>query len=261
MAANCLASLVAALDAQPACDLAHCNLRVIDDSGRPTADWWSYTSAFARSSGDYLNRPHTRRAPFDAWLHLLGHSVYISTTQLLIRRTLFDRVGLFESRWGSVGDFNWNMRAAMVANTVHVPDTWGGWRVHPGQATAAAAIGSAEHAERIQSMIEDALTRSGHALAPPLQKPLAQSCELGEFLRSLESRPSSLSRKGFVLRRLIAGSATARAYLKAESGLFGGPRLPDAAPDLIRSWLESAGMGTVLVDAPIRAHASPRSSA
>jgi hypothetical protein len=64
---------------------------------------------------------------------------------------------MFESMWGSAGDFNWNMRATLVANTVHVPDTWGGWRVHALQATAGACIGSAEHAAKIDAMIEHAI--------------------------------------------------------------------------------------------------------
>ena len=89
-----------------------------------------------------------RRAPFDGLLHLRGRAVYTSITQLLIRRSLFDRIGHFDSRWGSVGDFNWNMRAGLVTNTVHVPDTWGGWRIHASQATALNDFMSAEHAER-----------------------------------------------------------------------------------------------------------------
>ena len=76
---------------------------------------------FARSSGQLLHRAHIRRAPFDGLSHLTGEIVYTSLTQLLIRQSLFTGIGLFSSRWGSVGDFNWNMRACLVANTVHLP--------------------------------------------------------------------------------------------------------------------------------------------
>ena len=102
---------------------------------RRVSGWWSTRSVFALSSGPLLDRSHIRRAPFDGLLHLSGRSVYISITQLLIRRSLFDRIGLFESTWGSVGDFNWSMRAGLAASTVHVADTWGGWRLHAAQAT------------------------------------------------------------------------------------------------------------------------------
>src|SRR5207302_9066095 len=132
-----------ALDANPDCDLAHCNLRMFDTHGDELAStWWLKCSVFARSSAELLQQQHVRRAPFDGLLHLLGDTVYTSITQLLIRRSLFSRIGLFESRWGSLGDFNWNMRAGLLANAVHVPDTWGGWRQHTAQATAAARFGS-----------------------------------------------------------------------------------------------------------------------
>jgi len=84
---------------------------------------------------------------------------------LLIRRTLFDRIGYFKSRWGSVGDFKWNMRAGLVTNTVHVPDTWAGWRIHASQATALNDFMSAAHARKIDEMIDDAVERS-RALLP-----------------------------------------------------------------------------------------------
>ena len=88
-----------------------------------------------------------------------------SITQLLIRRSLFDRIGYFNSRWGSVGDFKWNMRAGLVTNTVHVPDTWAGWRIHASQATARNDFMSAAHARKIDEMIDDAIERS-RALLP-----------------------------------------------------------------------------------------------
>ncbi len=103
MAPDCLARMVAALDAHPECDIAHCALRPIDGNGDDAtalAHWWRHQSAFARSSGSLLTRPHIREAPFDGLLHLLGDSVYVSITQLLIRRSLFDRIGLFQRPGG-----------------------------------------------------------------------------------------------------------------------------------------------------------------
>jgi glycosyltransferase involved in cell wall biosynthesis len=117
MAPDCLEQMVDALESVPDADLAHCRLRIIDEKGRDAADWWWAGSIFARSSGELLHRRHVRRAPYDGLLHLSGESVYVSITQLLIRRSLFDRIGLFEPRWGSVGDFNWCMRAPASLRT------------------------------------------------------------------------------------------------------------------------------------------------
>lgn len=249
MPPDCLEKLVAALEAHPDCGIAHCRLRMIDEHGRDTeSEWWPTQSTFARSSGELLQRPHIRRAPYDGLLHLLNSSVYISVTQLLIRRSLFDRIGLFKSQWGSVGDYNWNMRAGLAANTIHVPDTWGGWRVHSNQATAGAAVGSLEYSGKIQRMIDDAIASCEKTLAPHLLKPLLRTRKFGAFLSEIaRRRDNSLQRRAFIIRRLLTGSAAARTYVWAKAGLLGVRPWPQSAVDLVRNWLEDAGMGEVLV--------------
>jgi hypothetical protein len=252
MPPDCLEKLVAALDAHPDCDLAHCQLRAIDENGRDAAstwEWWSQGSLFALSSGPLLHCLHVRRAPFDGLLHLLGGSVYVSITQLLIRRSLFDRIGFFESTWGSIGDFNWSMRAGLVANTLHVPDTWGGWRVHSTQATAGIKFDSAEHAGKIDEMIEHAIDTCREFLSPVVRQRLAsrwsaEAKELRAFRREAARRGNyARARRGaFIMGRVLAGSAPAREYVKQR--LLG--RCP---PDWVRSCLEEAGYGTVLVPA------------
>lgn len=159
MPTDCIEKLVAALEANPTCDLAHCPLRVVDEWGEERDIGWK-ESTFGRSAPELLDCPHIRLAPFDGLLHLLRWSVYFSITQLLIRRDLFDRVGLFESRWGSMGDFNWNMRASLVANTVHVPDTWGGWRTHSGSASSANIGDCPQYQAKIDQMIAHAFQAS-----------------------------------------------------------------------------------------------------
>ncbi len=106
MAHDCLEKLVAALDRHRDCDLAHCPLRATDERGTRAETierWWFHDSTFAVSSGPLLHQPHRRAAPFDGVLHLLGGTVYTSITQLLIRRSLFERIGYFQRTWGSIG--------------------------------------------------------------------------------------------------------------------------------------------------------------
>lgn len=250
MASDCLAKLVAALDARPDCDLAHCTLRAIDEHGRDItemADWWSSQSSFALSSGALLNQRHVRRAPFDGLLHLLGGSVYLSITQLLIRRSLFDRIGWFERTWGSVGDFNWSMRAALAANAVHVPDTWGGWRIHSTQATAGAALGSTQHAEKIDGMIDHAIAASEHFLTPSLRQHLVdrwapEARAYREFMRTVAQRSHRppRERRAFLLRQIWSGSAPAREYVTS--------RLLRRPPtDWVRRCLHEAGVAANLI--------------
>jgi hypothetical protein len=248
MPPDCLEKLVAALEAHLDCDIAHCRLRIIDEQGNDTdSEWWPTGSTFARSSGDLLQRPHIRRAPYDGLLHLLNSPVYISITQLLIRRSLFARVGLFKSQWRSIGDYNWNMRAGLIANTIHVPDTWGGWRVHSKQATAGAAIGSVEHSGKIQGMIDDAIASCEKTLPPQFLEPLLRTRKFSAFISEVGRRTNLLQRRAFIVGRLLSGSAAARAYVWAKAGLLGARPWPQSAVDLVRHWLEDAGTDEVLV--------------
>lgn len=220
MSPDCLEKMVIALDERRDCDIAHCTLKVIGDDALKMSQWWADESLFALSSGPWVDQLHIRKAPFDGLLHLYGETVYTSLTQLLIRRALFDRVGLFENRWGSIGDFNWTMRAGLVANTIHVPDTWAGWRLHPNQATHAAAIGSWKHRCMIEEMIDNALQCAWCELPVLLRQRLRWGRRryfidrLG-LIRELQQRPVRFQRLAYLLGQLLAGSRAALSYVIA----------------------------------------------
>jgi len=243
MAPDCLGKLVAALEANPDCELAHCPLKAIDEHGDEGPDWWSTSSIFARSSGEWLDRPHKRVAPHDGIVCLLGTNVYSSVTQLLIRRRLFERIGPYRSDWGSIGDFHWNLRAALAASAVHVPDTWGGWRMHSGQATAAVSFGSGEHDDKIDAMIDDAVECP--ALDPELRRRLRdplvpRARELRRLLRVFDGRADAAARRRYVLGRLLHGSPAAIGYLA--SRLPGRDPWPRHAPASVRRWRDAGAL-------------------
>lgn len=170
MAADCLEKLVAALDSAPSCGLAHCPLRVIDEAGVDVArGWWREHSVFARSYPELADVPHVRRAPLDGLLHLGGVSVYVSVTQLLIRRPVLDAVGPFLPTWGPIGDFNWNMRASLTHDTVHVPSTWAAWRRYAEQASTSLEADPLGRAGEIQRMIDHALDAAGRTVPAGLR--------------------------------------------------------------------------------------------
>jgi hypothetical protein len=244
MATDCLARLAAALEAHPECGLAHCPLRVINEQGEAVDYGWERASIFVRSSLGLAGSTHVRHAPFDGLLHLAGESVYVSLTQLLVRRSLFERVGLFESQWGSVGDFNWNMRATLAASTIHVPGTWASWRLHGAQATAGAALASPEHQLRLDSMMEHALAWPATQLPPEMTPAKAM-----HWRRQLEARQNlrRSQRPGTPWRtRLKALAATAGACPQAARDYIvwclcrRGPWAADDAA-LIRRWSRRAG--------------------
>ena len=140
------------------------------------------------------------------------------------------------------------MRAALVANTVHVPDTWGGWRVHGSQATAGIGFGSSEQAGKIDDMIEHAIQTSQEILPSALRQRLVSSWsvearERRAFTREVAARyNSTFRRRNFILRRFLTASIPAREYVK--SRLYGG-----CPSDWVRRCLDEAGHGPAFASA------------
>lgn len=235
MAPDCLAKMEAALAENVDCDIAHCPMKVIGPDGGDGIDWWSGTSMFARSSGEWLSRKHKRSAPYDGLLCLLGDNIYSSVTQLLIRRCLFEKIGGYRSDWGSVGDFHWNLRAGLVASSVHVPDTWASWRMHDDQATAAVRLGSAEHRGKIDGMISDVLCGA----AADVPRRLADRAEnLRIFLRRFNDSDGGAARKIYAFEEALRGSRPAWEYFL--SWLPGRGSWPRHAPASVRGWMAEA---------------------
>lgn len=136
MQPDCIETMVHSLECHPECGIAHSNLIVIDEMGNEIKGFYETKCRSALYFRDLIHRSHIRRAPHDGLLHYYGGTVYVSITQLLIRKALFDRVGLFRNDLGSAADFEWEMRATLEANTVHVPRYLASWRIHNNQATS-----------------------------------------------------------------------------------------------------------------------------
>jgi glycosyltransferase involved in cell wall biosynthesis len=251
MAPDCLEKLAAALARHKDCDVAHCPLIVVDEIGAPLPKHRAMDSAlFERSAPELVNRPHVRRAPFDGLLCLLREHVYYSITETLIRRSLFSRIGSFESRWGSVSDFQWHMRVGLVASTVHVPDTWATWRIHPLQATAFSTVNKAEYDAKIEDMIRDAVQKSETHLAPAVLAGLRShwlewTREMMAYYGDLFARRSVRDRRLYQMSRLFNGGTAARHEVIRR--VCGKPKWPDIAPLAMQRWLVSLGIGPVLV--------------
>jgi glycosyltransferase involved in cell wall biosynthesis len=220
IAPNCLERLVAALDGRPDCGLAHCRLQAFGEGSVELNSWWQGSSLFALSSGELLDSAHIRLAPMDGLLHLYGETVYTSLTQLLIRRSLFDNIGFFDDRWGSIGDFHWGMRAGLVTNTVHVPHTWGGWRLHDMQATRTTGLDPSGHRTKIEEMIDDALATCWPRLTPQFQHSLRNGMRHYfinriRLLNALRHRHTRMARTAFLSKELLHGSSAALSYTLA----------------------------------------------
>ncbi|MDJ1491709.1 glycosyltransferase [Cytophagaceae bacterium DM2B3-1] len=160
MVSQCLEQMVSALDKHQVCDIAHCNLRVIDEQGEASSllDWDDVPIYF--DGLIQTNQSNIRYAPYDGLVHCAEGGVYMSITQLLIRKRLFEKIGLFLTNYGSIADFEWTMRASLLYHTIHIPKYLATWRIHPKQATSFASLQTIEHQRRICKLIDIAFAKA-----------------------------------------------------------------------------------------------------
>ncbi len=158
MSTDCLKKLAEGLDQHEDCDMAHCCLTIIDEEGKDLKshgwDWARFPPG--QYFGTWYNKRHKRIAPHDAILYGSLHTVYHSVTQLLIRRSLFEKTGLFRTDVGSSADFEWGMRAAFLTNTLHIPEYLATWRVHTQQGTNIDFWNSSQHRKQMIEMVKAA---------------------------------------------------------------------------------------------------------
>jgi glycosyltransferase involved in cell wall biosynthesis len=148
--------MITALKKFSNCDIAHCNLRIIDENGdgHPSLTWEQFFGI--DYFGDLMNKIHIRHAPHDGLLHCCLGTLYTSITQLLIRRRLFDQIGLFLTGYGSIADFEWEMRASLLVNTIHIPLYLATWRVHKDQGTNFSYQSTSKHRAALLEMMDHA---------------------------------------------------------------------------------------------------------
>jgi len=247
MSPDFLEKMVAALDRHPECELAHAPLVIVDDSGASVnSPSWPSCTNFAQGIADLHKVPHVRRAPYDGLLQLTARHTVLSITQLLIRRSIFSKTGNFSDRWGSVSDFNWEMKAGLLANTVHVPDPWATWRIHPKQLTSMLDLNSLDLFRKFEEMIDDAITTCQPQLPPQILSALrsgllTRAKEIRNYYGVLRSLHNSVtSRRIFQLGQFYSGTNSLRGEILGK--IIGRNNWPERLSAEIRLLLESLGI-------------------
>lgn len=131
---NCfLQRMIFALEEYPGASAAVSRLRVFDENDHPLPSPWDHAiTPFERAQSPATTSLHPW--PFDALAGLMRQNPYVSQTQLVYRTRAIDRLR-FETDLGSTADILFNLQLAFAHDVVHVAETWGGWRLHPAQAS------------------------------------------------------------------------------------------------------------------------------
>lgn len=133
LADDCLETLVRAANHQPEADLIASRGLVLDEDGRhlDPGDRRARVSFFGRC--EERDGWAIRRS--ELLYGILAGTPVTSVNQLLIRRTLFEKVGRFPENLGSYGDYLWQMRAINAGRLYRIGKVLAGWRRHKDQAT------------------------------------------------------------------------------------------------------------------------------
>jgi len=138
------------------------------------------------------------------------------------------------------------MQASLVTNTVHVPDTWASWRIHPKQATETVKFQSRERDRKLEEMIADALQTCAPHLSPKVVNShwFATTRNLREYYAHLEHEHSKLKSRFYQILKLISGPSEIRSELVRSARRQ--PLWPRETPREIRQWLENEDLGPAI---------------
>lgn len=201
MELDCLEQMADALEKHPECDLCDSVLRLIDENGNEIPEFNRNYIAHCWHTDFPRNNAHIRYAPYDYYYHLGGKTVYTSITQLLIRKTLFEKTGLFPTDFGCSADYLWEMHAALHANVFFCPQKLASWRIHEEQATFSYS------AEKI-SYNFSLMSQMANLTLNEIPQELLQTCKkiiplisFKEVLLPAKRNKTSLLKKIFLLSR------------------------------------------------------------
>jgi len=201
MEPDALAKMSSALEQHPDCDLCDSLLKLVDAEGNEIREFETGYAAHHWHLAYPRDRKHIRRRYADFFAHLGGKTIYTSITQLLIRRSLFDKTGLFPEECGPAADYMWGMRASLHSDVVFLPEYLASWRIHPGQVTFAP---DAKNAKQdfflLEQMTRKVLSEAPPEIAAPGEK-IARLAHFKGFLLPAKKNSHSLIQKIGMLGR------------------------------------------------------------
>jgi glycosyltransferase involved in cell wall biosynthesis len=219
MEPKCLEQLLGALQNHPECGIVQCALRIIDENGvsLPEAEQWErYT--LGMYDPKLVSRPNKRMAPHDGLLHPGLLTIYTSLTQLLIRKSVFDRCGLFDGRWGAISDFEWGMRVGLLENCVYIPEKLATWRHHATQATdhADTYVRREKMLQMVHAAFEKSVTISGGGVRSSWSKLAAHILERDLIQMRIQEWRSGQCMIGLMLQEIFLRPLAFMGHLKDE---------------------------------------------
>lgn len=252
MAQDCLRILSSALDSHPEAGIAQCGLTYISEHDQPLLEeqQWLATYPHRHILGEWLVHPHIRLQPIDALLHFTGDTVFTSMTQVLIRRNLLSKTGLFPLSFGPWGDFLFGLRCASWSPTLFLPECLATFRFHDTQASSVANSARSFQVEMVDKMLREACQQPSARTHDLCQEKLLSICTTHQNILMALDHPSGLRRISGLLSSLIHQPSSTISFVM--NRMFGTPHQDKFKHTLLRREIDSLDIDRLIV--PIRNH-------
>jgi glycosyltransferase involved in cell wall biosynthesis len=127
-----LEKMIAPLERHPELLLSHCQVACIDESSKPLP---ARQKQAATVLGEWEHKRSIRSGQAEFIHHAVLGTIWTSITTLLMRRSLFDRIGYFRTDLKSFADNEFAFRASLATDIAYLPEALATWRIHAAQAT------------------------------------------------------------------------------------------------------------------------------
>ena len=131
---NFLEVLVVLLDNNPSIDIGFTKLWTIDNKNHKDLSVWESLTAYLYTKNSFKHS-HVRERYAEIERFFYFSHLIISANQMLIRRSLFTKTGLFDESFGNAADIKWQLDALQFTDIIYAKDADASWRRHDKQIT------------------------------------------------------------------------------------------------------------------------------
>ncbi len=135
---ECLRLSLEALESNPKIYVCSMALDIIDDKSKIIPHCWE-SRAGVSFYKKYWKTTHIRNGIAEFFLHLALGTPHASITGLLIRKSLFEKTGQFQTDVGPIADREWEMTCCLFTDIICLPMKLATWRMRENQATESLA--------------------------------------------------------------------------------------------------------------------------
>ena len=175
-----ISTTISALDRHPDIAACHFQFAMIDESGEILRSPEEITTSQLSLYTEVNHKMHRRSGICEFMMQFVYCAPYTTSTSLVLRSSLIDKLQGIKTIYGPGGDIDWNMRLTRLTDILYIPKLLATWRMCEGQASQ--QINSLEFAEIVLSVASDNLEEFVRSEKDYFKSPLNSYELLSDYL-------------------------------------------------------------------------------